>query len=434
MQTYNTKRNLSACQWFFHFKRWYFLLGSALLCLSSLNLSAQIVNSATIEDGSSDQLRVTFSEPISVSDASGFCLVGGVARVDRLLSGSGNTLTFALTDYALPDDEFRLLHWPEMSDARGSSGKLGEIDQVVDNKASVYNNSSGTLYYVSDSEGSDIGNDRGGEDKPYKTVAVAQSVAGPGDYILLKRGDTFDGFVVTKSGSEGSPITFASYGDSDDPKPIIKEDTETSSQDIGIAATNKDYISIDNLHIKHVDGGVYFFGNCSYLIVSNCTIVGVKKSGRAGIRLVRESGSEQVFTYPQILNNDVSECDTGIMLNGFPYDEGAGKEYKVRGGIVENNTTSNHVNTETADGITVSRSNFEFLVVRKNDISGWSDDGIDMFAASNLIVEYNTLHNPSDNPNNGKGIKAGGKTKDDIVKNYSGGNLTVRSKYRTKEQ
>ena len=427
MPTYNEKRNLSTCQYSYHFKRWYFFLGSALLCLSPLSLSAQTVSSASIEHDDSNQLTVTFSEPITVSNADGFRLVGGVARIDNLLSGSGsNTLTFTLTDYVLPDDAFRLLHWPEMSDARGSSGKLGEIDQVVNNQALAYNSSSGTLFHVSDSEGSDIGNDRGGEDKPYKTIVAAQSVAGPGDYILLKRGDTFDGFVVTKSGSEGSPITFASYGDSDDPKPVIKEDTETSSQDIAIAATNKDYISINNLHIEHVDGGAYFFGNCSYLIISNCTIVGVKKSGRAGIRLVRESGSEQVFTYPQILNNDVSGCDTGIMLNGFPYDEGAGKEYKVRGGIVENNTTSNHVNTRTADGITVNRSDFEFLVVRKNDISGWSDDGIDMFAASNLIVEYNTLHNPLDNPKNGKGIKAGGKTKDDIVKNYSGGNLTVR--------
>ena len=418
----------------------YFMLYGLLLIgisflLGSTPILAQQIQSARIDNASSNRLTVTFSEPITVTDGGvGFRLVGGVARIDKLLSGSGSsTLTFSLTDYALPDDRFTLLHWPEMSDARGPSGKLGTPDEsvVVSNKVSSYPDNGTIIYYVSNENSSDS-NSGTSKIAPLKTIAEAQRKAKPGDFILLKRGDSFNGFEITKSGSEGNTITFAAYGDVGDPKPVIKANTETQYLDIGISATNKDHIVIDNLRVEHVDGGIYVYENSSYLVVSNCTIVGVKKKDRAGIRLVRRSGAQQTFVYPQILNNDVSGCDTGIMLNGYPYDEGEGKEYRVRGGIVENNNTSNHANFDTADGITTSRSDFESLVVRKNDISGWSDDGIDMFAASNVIAEYNVLHNPIKEPTNGLGIKAGGKTNKnasgvgDIIVGHKGSNIIVR--------
>ena len=44
----------------------------------------------------------------------------------------------------------------------------------------------------------------------------------PGDQVLLRRGDTFRGWLlITRSGSAGSPLTFGAYGTSTDPNPVI---------------------------------------------------------------------------------------------------------------------------------------------------------------------------------------------------------------------
>jgi hypothetical protein len=219
MQTCNKKRNLSACQCSYYFKQWYFLLSIAFLCLSSFSLSAQNISSASIDENVTNRLTVTFNEPITVSNADGFRLVGGVARIERLLSGSGsNTLTFALTDHVLPDDAFRLLHWPEMSDARGSSGKLGEIDQAVTDNVNSYEGN-GRLYYVSTSgNNNNTGTSKG---YPLRTVEAAEAKASPGDFILLKRGDVWDNtnVKITKSGTPGNYLTIGAYGSGN--KPII---------------------------------------------------------------------------------------------------------------------------------------------------------------------------------------------------------------------
>ena len=400
---------------------------TGLLLLGIQFAKAQSIVKASIPNNQGNRLQVTFSEAITVSDANGFRLRGGVARIKDLISNSGKTLTFSLTDFVQPDDVFTMLHWPELSDAKSAKGKLGKIlDHSVDNQASSYEGT-GSVYYIS-STGKDT--NPGTRTQPFKTALKAQEKATPGDYILFKRGDVFKHLIINNSGIKDKRIVFSYYGDKSKPLPVIDASTETKNADIAIQITNKDFIHINGLYLKHVDGGVYVFESSRDLMISNCKIEGTLKAGRAGIRLVRKRNKEQNYPNPIFINNEVFNTGEGIALNGFPYDEGPGKEYRVQGGLIENNIIRNLKNTKTADGITTNRADFKNIIIRKNDISGWSDDGIDLFAASNVIIEYNLIHDPLTNATHGSGIKAGGETRKttngDIVIGHTGGNNIVR--------
>ena len=430
MQTYNTKRNLSACQCFFHFKRWYFL-GSALLCLSSLSLSAQSVSSASIDEDSTNRLTVTFSENITVSDASGFRLVGGVARIERLLSGSGsNTLTFVLTDHVLPDDAFRLLHWPEMSDARGSSGKLGEIDQPVTKNVSSYKGN-GKVYYVSTSgNNNNIGTSKG---SPLRTVGAAEAKASSGDFILLKRGDVWDNanVKITKSGTVDNYLTIGAYGSGN--KPIIYSKglgtiyRNHRVQGATFAVHGADYVQIDNIHVKtdiSVGGGDSNDGiqllDCRYAVVSNCVAEAPTKGGYFGIRVntwvdtnpvVGVTKEEALFnnTYPVVLNSEVFGYQANVGTQIWPYD---GRHTIFEGGLIENCISRDPKNPalggDVWESLMINRGEFNGFVIRKNKIYNYFVSGIETFGSKNVVVEYNEIFDPLNYASGGKAIKAGG--------------------------
>ena len=82
-----------------------------------------------------------------------------------------------------------------------------------------------TTYYFSSSSGDD--NRSSGEAQnqytPWRSIQKLNSIISslqPGDNILFKSGDTFQGTIImTKSGNSGAPITFGSYGSGE--KPII---------------------------------------------------------------------------------------------------------------------------------------------------------------------------------------------------------------------
>lgn len=66
---------------------------------------------------------------------------------------------------------------------------------------------------------------------PWKTITKLNSIMStlmPGDKILFKRGETFDGaIVITASGANGQPITFGAFGTGD--KPVINGFTTLSN-------------------------------------------------------------------------------------------------------------------------------------------------------------------------------------------------------------
>ena len=409
------------------------LLTSFFVSIIPLTAWAQSVTSARIDNGSSDRLTVTLDQPITVSDARGFRLVGGVARIDRLLSGSGsNTLVFDLTDHALPDDEFKLLHWPEMSDARSSSGKLGSIERAVANDVNSYNGS-GTLYYISTS-GSD-NNGGTSNSAPLKTVEAAQTKASPGDFILLKRGDIWDrtNVVITKSGTADNYLTIGAYGSGD--KPIVySKGLSLNYQGYRVkgatfAVHGADYVQIDNLHIKtdlSVGGGGSDDGiqllDCKYAIVSNCIAEASGPGGYFGIRVNTWVYDNEDFnnngryedeyalfnnTYPQVLNSEVFGyfANMGTQIGNTHY---RGSHKILEGGLIENCISRDPREGGAWENIMINRGEFNGFVIRKNDVYGFRSNGIEAYGAKDVIIEYNEVHDPASFDRGGRAIKAGG--------------------------
>ena len=92
-------------------------------------------------------------------------------------------------------------------------------------KGVVYPLSSGRKFYVSSS--GDDANDGLSENSAIKTLeAVNKLDLIPGDSVLFRKGDTFEGEIRFSNvrGVDGNPITFASYGSGDN-KPIIESDS-----------------------------------------------------------------------------------------------------------------------------------------------------------------------------------------------------------------
>lgn len=387
-----------------------------LLCVRSTAAYAQETTcQAWIED---DQLMVEFGKSVKATSAKGFRLVGGAARIKALVAGSGTTrFTFSLTDHALPDDQFSLLYWPELGDAHTSSPEpINPLNVAVSNRVSQYQGQ-GTLYYVSTA-----GNDAYyGTDAthPLRTIDQAQQLAKAGDYILLKRGDTFKNtFIeVKKSGQPDRYLTFGAYGQG--AKPIIEHDWK----DI-ITIANHDYVLIDNWHLKvRGDGekGVYLMGNCQYPIVSNCRVEGIGKP-HFGINYGKNDGGDTKVVYPMILNNYITGFLWNISSNGYPYDG----THEVVGGLIENNTSGETRAIENGDGIGAQRGKFHGLIIRKNEVYGYYDDGIDLYAATDVVVEYNTIHSPQQPSYSGQGIKAGGLTRTEPITDHQSANTIVR--------
>ena len=416
---------------------WCCLLGIAL-SVGAFPSSAQSVTSARIESGSTNRLAVTFNQPVTVSNAAGFRLVGGAARIDRLLSGSGgNTLIFALTDYVLPDDTFRVLHWPEMSDARSSSGKLGAIDRAVANNATNYNGN-GTLYYVSTS-GSDS-NSGTNKNTPLKTVEAAQTKAGPGDFILLRRGDVWEQrVIISKSGAPNRYITYAAYGQG--AKPIIHSKLTGKDNVRGveiamatIAIRGADYIQVDNIHVRTdgkgtqrtKDDGIQLGDGSKYATVSNCIAEGVDSQGYFGIRVTVDGLPNT--TFPQVLNCEVFNFYANMGTQVWPYDFQHGIE---EGGLIENCISRDPIEAGEVvsyvwENLMINRGDFNGFTIRKNRVYNYAISGIETFGSRNVIIEYNEVYDPLDFERGGLGIKAGGSTLTTSGDRFLSDNIIVR--------
>ncbi len=364
-----------------------------------------------------NRLTVVFLRPVSVTDSHGFRLVGGAARIESLLkSQSATQLTFSLTDHALPDDQFRLLYWSAIGNIRTAEALIGDWEVPVENRSDHYGGT-GTIYYVS-TAGFDayVGTD---SLRPLRTVTQAQRLARPGDYILLRRGDTFQNTAVriTKSGAVGRYLTFATYGRG--PQPIVTH----AEKDI-VTIADQHYVHLDNWHLQvRGDGekGVYLTGDCQQAIVSNCRVKGFGKP-LYGINFGKNDGAAQQVVNPIIINNEVSGFLVNIISTGYPYDG----THEVQGGLIENNRSGQTRSVKNGDGIDVQRGRFHGLIIRKNEVYGYFDDGIDLFGADSVIVEHNTVHSPQQPSDSGQGIKAGGLTRNETINGHQSTNIIVR--------
>ncbi len=365
---------------------------------------------------------VEFGENVTVDNAEGFRLIGGVARINRLISGSrSNRLVFQLTGYVLPDDQFKLLHWSELSSARVANQKLASFENVVVANALSDYRGNGKLYYVSNSQGND-GNLGLSKSDPLRTIARAQAIAEAGDFILLKRGDRWDTrVIITHSGQPGRYITYAAYDRG--AKPIVhsmllgKDNIRGRQVEMAtMAIRGADYIHIDNIHVKTdgkgtartKDDGIQIGDGAKYAIVSNCTVEGIKSQGYWGIRVTVDGLPNT--TRPEVYNCEVFNYYANMGTQIWPHD---GKHGIEEGGLIENCISRDPItpNNEVGfswENIMINRGDFHGFVIRKNRVYNYVASGIETFGSKNVIVEYNEIYDPLNTNIGGKGIKAGG--------------------------
>ncbi len=222
-----------------------------------------------------------------------------------------------------------------------------------------------STYYVSTS-GSDS-NSGTSSSSPWKSIAKVNTVnLNPGDSVLFKGGDTFDGTLNVGSGDTGSsssPVTFSSYS--------------------GQATINS--------------------GKSNGALVNNCTNVvfnDLKFTGTSA-----GSGTQSGITFQGYTNNyyysgdKVENCNisgyyyAGILLEGG-YTNGG-----LTGVVLTNNSVYNNVNSGI-DSVGSAATSLENITVSYNQVynnygdghSAATGNGIELGDVTNAMVEYNVAY------------------------------------------
>lgn len=164
-------------------------------------------------------------------------------------------------------------------------------------------------YYVSSSYTGSVSN--GSQSTPWKTLSQVQNAMSsflPGDLILFKCGDTFNGtLAINKSGLSGNPIKFGSYGSGSKPKFSGTGSKIAKLFDL----YNRSYIIFENLWI--IDEGIsatdrtiesriqrgWVLNNSNNIIIRSCNL------DRVGVGIYM-TGSNGGF-------NTIEYCDIGNM-------------------------------------------------------------------------------------------------------------------------
>ncbi len=141
---------------------------------------------------------------------------------------------------------------------------------AVDN-ARFYVGTEGRTYYVSSSQGSDLndGLSEGGAWASFNNVNSLQ--LGPGDKVLLKRGDVWTQELhLTGKGAEGKYIELGAYGSGDRPR-IVRSD---KAYDKCIVIEGPSYWKISDMDCRNAKLGLYLRYDLDYynsdVTVSNC--------------------------------------------------------------------------------------------------------------------------------------------------------------------
>jgi hypothetical protein len=107
-------------------------------------------------------------------------------------------------------------------------------------------------YHLSSSTGND--NNSGSQAAPWESLdKISATELEPGDAILFKKGDRFDGhFIVNGSGSEDAPIRITSYGQG--PQPILTGQVGSAGggdYEEAILVNNHEHIIFDGLEVQN---------------------------------------------------------------------------------------------------------------------------------------------------------------------------------------
>ena len=170
-------------------------------------------------------------------------------------------------------------------------------------------------YYISATQGSDE-NEGTSEDAPFQSFStVNKMVLGPGDRVLLKRGDEWNQRLeIHGSGKADQWIYVGPYGSLEDPAPKIsmnngEDDICLLAEDISpekITPLGLNYIHVDNLHLTDSRIGVYF-------------------------RYVMTRGNEGV----RVTNCQFDNMDCPPVMEAIAYEKDANKDYIIQGQVTK---------------------------------------------------------------------------------------------------
>jgi hypothetical protein len=241
------------------------------------------------------------------------------------------------------------------------------------------------IFYVDAVSGSD--ENPGTEREPWRTIAwvnlkMDDATITAGDTICFKRGDVFAGFLdVDRSGSEGNPITFASYGSG--PKPIIDANGYLHAIDL---RNGIEYINIDNVDVRNAENeAIYGYCNGAHWSVTDCS------SDRCSRGAYIISGTFSDINFENYTITNFS--DYGIRLNGTFTN-------LTLDGIMANYGYYGVYSNATVSGIVISNSTFN------NNSNG----GVILQNVNGLIVTNCETSN-----NSGIGFNIGGNASDILI-------------------
>ena len=399
-----------------------FILFSLIVSLGCFGQAFAQISSAYVPQGSTDRLVVNLSSSTTLSGSDGWYLVGGGAEVKRLVSGSGSsTLTFELTDHILPDDNFTLYYYQELGNALSNGKKTRSAEQVSVKTSGISSyRGSGKVYYVSKSGSS---SSSGTSPSQPTSFSKAISQVGQGDYVLLKKGETWSSplAINNKRGTKDRPVTVGTYGNGS--KPVISGDATT------IEIRECHYLQVVGLETRPSSGsrmsGARILGDSRYCKLRSLTVIGPKKHSDGtgegtGISYSSASGPGKFPYHSTVMHCEVSRFRDGIY------------GYNINGG---GEICFNKVTYCAVDGIRAFDGDTDGIIIGHNEITKYSDDGIDLFKGSEVIVQYNKIHDPiqprSGGANNGiKGGGASGSTasRDNIIRYNIIYNISSRGK------
>lgn len=232
-----------------------------------------------------------------------------------------------------------------------------------------------TRYYI-DNNGDDA-NDGLSPNTAWKTLAkVNGTVFEPGDSILFKRGNSWEGTLIIKSaGTSSERITFSAYGTGQKPQLI-----GNNSNLAVVSIQNPKYLTFENFDVSHPNAvrppnkslcGIYASiandGVYPDVVIRNNDIHDVEgtpitnRHMQAGI-FVRSNAAQGQFENLLIEGNNLERCSSRGIIMG----DGSNKD-----------TTYYNNN----------------VVIRENVINRTAMEGIIVYTTKNILIEHNKVFN-----------------------------------------
>lgn len=233
-----------------------------------------------------------------------------------------------------------------------------------------------TTYYVAT-----YGNDSnpGTEASPWRTIQKAANTMGPGDTVLIRQGVYTEMVTPSHSGTEGSYITYSSYGSEN-----VVIDAQNKTRESCIAVNGQKYLRFTGLTLIGAGSAAFLaMDNSEYLVLDGLTC----QNSRFGIRLY---GKVDPVSHITVRNSIASgNSKYGIFLYKRVYDSVIGPNNHVFSNGGEDQSYGIEIGTDypgnQADGA-------RRITVLGNEFNNNEVQGIRTWNAVNVLIQNNFCH------------------------------------------